>query len=80
MTINSKIIIPATLFLQEVDDETILLDSNTNEYFAINEVGTLIWKILEEKKDLKSVKDEIVSIYNIDENQVENEKPKDNIL
>ncbi len=73
MTLDTKINIPETLFLQKVDDETILLDSNTNEYFSINEIGTFIWETLEEKKDLKSVKEEIISNYEVDEKQVEND-------
>lgn len=73
MTLDTKINIPDTLFLQKVDDETILLDSNTNEYFSINEIGTFIWETLEEKKDLKSVKEEIISNYDVDEKQVEND-------
>ncbi|TLP36837.1 PqqD family protein [Arcobacter arenosus] len=71
MTLDTKINIPDCLFLQKVDNETILLDSNTNEYFSINEIGTLIWETLEEKKDLNSVKEEIISNYEVDEKQVE---------
>lgn len=73
MTLDTKINIPDTLFLQKVDDETILLDINTNEYFSINEIGTFIWETLEEKKDLNSVKEEIISNYEVDEKQVEND-------
>jgi len=73
MTLDTKINIPETLFLQKVDDETILLDSNTNEYFSINEIGTFIWETLEEKKDLNKVKEEIISNYEVDEKQVEND-------
>lgn len=73
MTLDTKVIIPETLFLQKVDDEAILLDSNTNQYFSLNDAGSLIWEILEEKKDLNTVKDEIVEIYEIDEKIVEND-------
>lgn len=73
MTLESKINIPETLFLQKIDDEAILLDSNTNQYFSLNDAGCLIWEILEEKKDLKFVRDEIVDIYEIDEKIVEND-------
>ena len=71
MTINSKIIIPETLLLQKIDEDTILLDINTQEYFQINEVGTLIWEILSEKKELSEVKKEIATLYDIDEDQIE---------
>ena len=71
MTLDSKIKIPDTLFLQKVDDETILLDSHTNEYFSMNETASIIWEILTKKDDLKEVKKDILDIYNIDEGQVE---------
>lgn len=71
MTINSKIEIPDTLLLQKVDDETILLDSNTQEYFSLNEIGTLIWELVSEKSNLEEVKKEISTIYEVDEKQVE---------
>lgn len=73
MTLDTKITIPDTLFLQTVDDETILLDTNTQEYFSLNEVGTIIWNILEEKKDLNEVQKEILNIYDTDENQVKSD-------
>lgn len=71
MTLDSKINIPNTLFLQKVDDETILLDTKTQEYFSLNEVGSIIWEILSEKRELKLVKDELLNRYDIDEKQLE---------
>lgn len=73
MTLDTKITIPDTLFLQTVDDETILLDTETQEYFSLNESGTMIWNILEEKKNLKEVQETILDMYEIDENQVESD-------
>ena len=73
MTLDSKINIPDTLFLQKVDDETILLDTKTQEYFSLNEVGTTIWELVSLHKNLNEVKKEILSKYNIDEKQVEND-------
>ncbi|PLY04742.1 MAG: hypothetical protein C0625_15850 [Arcobacter sp.] len=73
MTLDSKVIIPDTLFLQKVDEETILLDTVSQEYFSLNEVGSVIWEILSDKKELTLVKDEILARYEIDESQVEND-------
>lgn len=67
MTLDSKIIIPDSLFLQQVDDETILLDTNTQEYFALNELGTLIWDVLSFRQDLNAVKDAVLEKYDVDE-------------
>jgi len=73
MTLDTKITIPDTLFLQTVDDEIILLDTNTQEYFALNEVGSIIWNILEEEKNLRKVHQIILDMYEIDEKQVESD-------
>jgi len=66
MTLDTNITIPDTLFLQKVDEETILLDTNTQEYFTLNEVGSITWEIIEEKKDLNKVCEEIVKIFEVD--------------
>ena len=57
MTINSNVKILDTVFLQEVDEETILLDSNTEEYFSLNEVGGIFYNILLEETSLVKVLD-----------------------
>ena len=53
MTIDSKVSIPDTVFLQEVDDETILLDINTQEYFSLNEVGGVFYHMLKDEPNLQ---------------------------
>jgi len=53
MTIDSKVRILDTVFLQEVDDETILLDINTQEYFSLNEVGGVFYHMLKDEASLQ---------------------------
>ena len=45
MNINSKITLSKNVFAQEIDEETIILDSVTQEYFSINEIGKVIWSL-----------------------------------
>ncbi|MEA1914901.1 MAG: PqqD family protein [Campylobacterota bacterium] len=52
MTLDTKIIFIDTVFLQEVDDETIILDTLTQEYFSLNEVGGIFWQVLQEAPQL----------------------------
>jgi hypothetical protein len=52
MTLDTIIIIPDTIFVQEVDDEIVLLDSNTQEYFTLNEVGAIFWQVLQDNPKL----------------------------
>ena len=48
--------IPQTVFIQEIDDEIILLDTITQEYFSLNEVGKNIIDLISENL----TKDEMV--------------------
>ncbi len=52
MTLDTTIIVPDTIFLQEVDDETILLDATTEEYFSLNEVAAIFWQVLKDNPKL----------------------------
>ena len=41
---------------RKIEDETVILDLQTSDYFLLNEVGSRIWELLQEGKD----EDEIV--------------------
>ena len=71
MNIKSKITLSKNVFAQEIDEETIILDSTTQEYFSINEIGKVIWSLLEEKKNLEEIKAEMLDMYEVPEEQIE---------
>ena len=71
MNINSKITLSKNVFAQEIDDETIILDSVTQEYFSINEIGKVIWSLIEEKKNLEEIKAEMLDMYEVPQEQIE---------
>ena len=71
MNIKSKITLSKNVFAQEIDEETIILDSVTQEYFSINEIGKVIWSLLEEKKNLEEIKAEMLDMYEVPEEQIE---------
>jgi hypothetical protein len=71
VNIKSKITLSKNVFAQEIDDETIILDSETQEYFSINEIGKVIWSLIEEKKNLEEIKAEMLEMYEVPEEQIE---------
>ena len=71
MNIKSKITLSKNVFAQEIDDETIILDSVTQEYFSINEIGKVIWSLIEEKKNLEEIKAEMLDMYEVPQEQIE---------
>jgi hypothetical protein len=71
VNIKSKITLSKNVFAQEIDEETIILDSETQEYFSINEIGKVIWSLIEEKKNLEEIKAEMLDMYEVPEEQIE---------
>jgi hypothetical protein len=71
MNIKSKVTLSKNVFLQEIDDETIILDSTTQEYFSLNEIGKVIWSLLEGNKNLEEIKAEMLDMYEVPQEQIE---------
>jgi hypothetical protein len=71
MNIRSKITLSKNVFAQEIDEETIILDSETQEYFSLNEIGKVIWSLLERNKQLEEIKAEMLDMYEVPADQIE---------
>jgi hypothetical protein len=48
MNFNAKIMPLSTAFTQIVDDEMIILDTQSQNYFALDAIGLLMWEKLSE--------------------------------
>jgi hypothetical protein len=71
MTLDTHYIIPDTVMLQTVDDETLLFDSATELFFTLNDVGAIMWEIMSESSTLRAVYDELTEAYDIPSQQLE---------
>ena len=71
MNIKSKITLSKNVFVQEIDDETIILDAITQEYFSLNEIGKVIWSLLSQNKNLEEIKAQMLEMYEVPEEQLE---------
>jgi len=71
MNLESKVVLLETVFVQEVDEETILLDTNTQEYFSLDEIGTIFYHFLEEEQDLKIIVKELSEHFSTNESTIE---------
>ena len=73
MNIKSKVILSNNVFAQEIDDETIILDAITQEYFSLNEIGKVIWNLLSQSIKLENIKEQMLEMYEVEESQLEND-------
>jgi len=71
MNFTKKITIPTTVFAQEVDDEMIIMDVESENYFGLDAIGTQMWQILVEDSSLANLKKMILKMYNVKEDVLE---------
>ena len=48
-----------------VDGETVILHQDAGEYYSVNEVGTLIWELIQQPQTLDDLSRAIVSEYDV---------------
>ena len=71
MTLQDTITIPDTLFAQVVDEEMVILDTASQEYFGLDEIGAVIWQHLSEHGALQKTYEVMREVYEVDEEQLE---------
>lgn len=67
MSLDRKVIFADTVFAQEVDGEMVLLDMQSENYFGLDQVGTVIWQVMQENADLKDVLAILLEQYDVKE-------------
>jgi len=63
--------IPHTVMVQSVDDETLLFDSATELFFALNDTGAMFWESMSEHTNLDRVYEELLEVYDVAPEQLE---------
>jgi len=71
MTLDTNVEISPNVLLQEVDDETIVLDIESEEYFSLNETGRVFYELLQEHKNLAEVLQELQNYFDAPKEQLE---------
>ncbi|PIS47781.1 MAG: PqqD family protein [Elusimicrobia bacterium CG08_land_8_20_14_0_20_51_18] len=61
-----KLSIPKNLVYREIDDELVLLNLETSEYYSLNHTGAVIWKALEKGKKTDAIASDLSREFKID--------------
>jgi len=73
ISLNSNVKISSEILAQEVDGETVLLDLRSENYFGLDEVGTRIWQLLQQQKQLQKVFNIMLQEYDVDAKQLQDD-------
>jgi hypothetical protein len=60
--------VPETVLWQEVGDEIVLLDVHEGEYRSLNDVGSAMWRALEQCPDVAAAYGQLCDLYDVDPN------------
>jgi DNA-directed RNA polymerase delta subunit len=65
--------IPPTVFIQEIDEDVILLDTESQEYFSLNGVGKNILDLISKNLPHEEIIEELAQMYEVDKPQIESD-------
>lgn len=66
-TLPTRIMPSEDVLTQQVEDESVLLDLKTEEYYSLDDVGTRMWQLMCESGDPKAAVEALLQIYEVDE-------------
>ncbi len=61
-----KVTIPSTVLSTELQDEGVLLNLETGEYFGLDGVGMAMWKALGSGRSLEAIRADLLAEYDVD--------------
>ncbi|MBF0406658.1 MAG: PqqD family protein [Candidatus Riflebacteria bacterium] len=59
-----------------VDNEVVMLDSDSGSYRALNAVGTYIWELLKESRNVREICDAVMEEFDVEKAICEKEIPE----
>lgn len=65
------VLISENVLSTEVDGQTVLLEMETGQYFALDYIGTHIWMLLEKGEELSSIKLQLSHEFEVPLEQVD---------
>lgn len=71
-----KFKIAENVLFQELDGEAVLLSLDEGCYFGLDELGTRIWKLIEDNLDESQVVEKIVEEYDVEPDQARQDLDK----
>jgi hypothetical protein len=58
---------------RNLDDEAVILDSNSGKYYGLNEVGVRIWELSQEPKSVLDIQNTLLTEYDVEPDRCERE-------
>ena len=71
LTLDTRLYIPAYVVFTFADQDAVLLNTRTNYYYSLDEVGARLWSLLNEGKQLMESYQALLEEYDVEPAQLE---------
>lgn len=71
ITLETKVARNINIATNKIDDEVIMMSLEKGNYYSVNSIGTRIWNIIEQEKNVKEICDTLLQEYDIDKEHCE---------
>ncbi|MCZ6829835.1 MAG: PqqD family protein [Gammaproteobacteria bacterium] len=71
MNLKQSVSLSPDALFQEVSGETVILDMASETYFGLDAVGTRVWQLMQEKRQLQPVFDALLQEYEVESETLE---------
>lgn len=65
ITLDSRVVVPPSVLMQEVGGESVLLNLDSERYFGLDEVGTRMWQVFAEGGSIRAACDQLLAEYEV---------------
>jgi hypothetical protein len=70
INMESKITANDNVIWREVDEEAVILNIDTNNYYTLNKIGTEIWKNIKSNNKLGDIVKKVMNRYEVNEKRL----------
>lgn len=67
--LSSLVVVAENQASSNVDEETIILNLKSGAYYGLNNVGVIVWNLIQEPKTVKEIRDTILEEYDVESEQ-----------
>ena len=66
MELDIKVVLNDNVFYQKIDDEMVLLDMCSDNYFGLDSIGSDIWESIQDSDTLQEVFETLLDKYDVE--------------
>ncbi len=65
-----KISISESVLVQQLEDESVLLNLDSEQYFGLDDIGTSMWEVINETESVEKAYEQLLTIYEVEPEQL----------